>query len=607
MFKNIFKVLRLVSKYWRYIVLSVSSNFLAVFFSLFSITMAMPFLSILFEKQQMVMEKVPFDFSTHALQHNFNYFLSQLILDKGNNMALAVVSLFIIITSLFKAFFTYFSVHFISPVRNRAIEDIRNKLFSKVLSLPLSYYSNEKKGDIISRMTNDVKEVEISVVSSLQMIFLHPITILVYLSSLIWISPRLTMIVLIIIPFVGIVLGRIGKVLNKQSRQGMRLIGSLVTVMDETLFGLRIIKAFNAEDKIQEHFISSNRLYTRLMTNLFRRRSSASPITEFLGSVIMVSIMWYGASLVLGHQSTLTAEAFIAYILIFSQIISPAKGLSTAYYNIQNGLASIERINEVMNADIKILEKKDAISVNQFKESIEYKDVSFKYNREFVLKHIDLKVKKGQMIALVGQSGSGKSTLVDLLPRFFDTTEGQILLDGIPITDYKIKDYRSLFGIVNQEPILFNDTFFNNIAFGIYDAKIEDVKRASKIANAYDFIMQYPNNFYTNIGDRGNKLSGGQRQRISIARAVLKNPPILILDEATSSLDSKSEKLVQEALDKLMENRTSIVVAHRLSTIFNADEIIVLHEGQIVERGKHTDLLALNGYYKKLYDLQIFS
>ncbi len=569
--------------------------------------MAMPFLSILFEKQQMVMNKMPFDFSAHVLQHNFNYFISQLILDKGNNMALAVVSLFIIVTSLFKALFSYLSVHFISPVRNRVIEDIRNNLFSKVLELPLSYYSNEKKGDIISRMTNDVKEVEISVVSSLQMLFIHPITILIYLSSLVWISPRLTLIVLVIIPFVGIVLGRIGKVLKKQSRQGMRRISHLVTVIDETLFGLRIIKAFNAEEKVSNHFVSSNRLYTRLMTNLFRRRSSASPITEFLGSVMLVSIMWYGASLVLGHQSGLTAEAFIAFIIIFSQIISPAKGLSTAYYNIQNGLASIERINEVMDADLEIIEKKDAIPVKEFKDSIEYQNVSFKYNRDYVLRNINLKVKKGQMIALVGQSGSGKSTLVDLLPRFFDVTEGQILFNGKLITDYKIKDYRSLFGIVNQEPILFNDTFFNNIAFGVFNAKIEDVKKAAKIANAYDFIMQYPNHFYTSIGDRGNKLSGGQRQRISIARAVLKNPPILILDEATSSLDSESEKLVQEALDKLMKNRTSLVVAHRLSTIFNADEIIVLHEGRVVERGKHTNLLSQNGYYKKLYDLQLFS
>lgn len=607
MFKNIFKVLRLVSKYWRYVVIAIISNFFAVFFSLFSITMAMPFLSILFEKQQLVMDKVPFEFSTQAMQHNFNYFISQLIVNSGNNTALTIVSIFIIVASLFKALFSYLSVHFISPVRNRVIEDIRNSLFFKVLALPLSYYSNEKKGDIISRMTNDVKEIEISVVSSLQMLFLHPITILVYLSSLIWISPRLTIIVLIVIPFVGIILGRIGKILKKQSRQGMRRIGGLVTVMDETLFGLQIIKAFNAEGKIGERFKNSNRLYTRLMTNLFRRRSSASPITEFLGSIIMVAIMWYGALLVLSHQTGLTAEAFIAYILIFSQIISPAKGLSSAYYNIQNGLASIERINEVMDADNKIIEKANAIPIKQFKSDIEYKNVSFKYEKDLVLKNINLKIKKGQMIALVGQSGSGKTTLVDLLPRFFDVTEGQIRLDGKPIDEYKIKDYRSLYGIVNQEPILFNDTFFNNIAFGANNAKIEDVIKAAKIANAYDFIMQYPNNFYTNIGDRGSKLSGGQRQRISIARAVFKNPPILILDEATSSLDSESEKLVQDALDKLMKNRTSVVVAHRLSTIFNADEIIVMHEGEIVERGKHLELLEKNGYYKKLYDLQLFS
>ena len=607
MFKNIFKILRLVGRYWQYVVAAIISNFFAVFFSLFSITMAMPFLSILFEKQKLVMDKVPFEFSAHAIQHNFNYLISQLIINKGNNTALAVVSLFIILTALFKALFSYLAVHFMSPVRNRVIEDIRNNLFAKVLILPLSYYSNEKKGDIISRMTNDIKEIEVSVVSSLQMLFIHPITIIIYLSTLIWMSPQLTLIVILIIPVAGFILGKIGKVLKKQSRQGMRRIGGLVSIMDETLFGLRIIKAFNAERKVNDLFRSSNRLYTRLMTNLFRRRSSANPVSEFMGSLILVSLMWYGASLVLNHQTGMSAEAFIAYILIFSQIIPPAKGLSTAYYNIQNGLASLERINEVMDADEGIKEKPDAIPAKTFKDAIEYKNVSFKYNRNFVLRDINLKVKKGQMIALVGQSGSGKSTLVDLLPRFFDVTEGQILFDGRPITDYKIKDYRSMFGIVNQEPILFNDTFFNNIAFGVYDAKIEDVKKAAKIANAYDFIMQYPNHFYTNIGDRGNKLSGGQRQRISIARAVLKNPPILILDEATSSLDSESEKLVQDALDKLMKNRTSLVVAHRLSTIFNADEIIVLNESRIVERGKHADLLNQNGYYKKLYDLQLFS
>lgn len=607
MFKNVFSVLKLVKKYWKYIVLAVISSFLAVFFSLFSITMAMPFLSILFEKQQLIMSSVPFSFSTTAIRHNFNYMISQLIILNGNQIALAVVSGFIIVTSLFKTFFTYMSVHFVSPVRNRVIEDIRNNIFAKVLELPLSYYSGERKGDLISRMTNDVKEIEISVVGSLQMLFLHPITILVYLASLIWICPQLTLIVIIIIPFAGTILGRIAKVLKKQSRQGMRRIGSLVAIMDETLFGLRIIKAFNAEDKTNKRFESSNRLYTRLMTNLFRRRSLASPVTEFLGSIILVGIMWYGASIVLSHDSNLTAEAFIAYILIFSQIISPAKGFSTAYYNIQNGIASIERVNAIMDADIKINEKHDAISINTFKEKIEYKNVSFRYDRENVLDNINLEVKKGKMIALVGQSGSGKSTMVDLLPRFFDTTEGQIFLDGKPITDYKLKEYRSLFGIVNQEPILFNDTFFNNIAFGEYQAKKEDVVRAAKIANAYDFIMTYPNNFYTSVGERGNKISGGQRQRISIARAVFRNPPILILDEATSSLDSESEKLVQEALDKLMKNRTSIVIAHRLSTIFNADEIIVIHEGRIVERGKHNELLANDGYYKKLYDLQLFS
>jgi len=607
MIQTIGKILKLVTQYWRFVILSVIFNLLSVVFSLFSITMALPFLGILFGKQKMVMTQVPFELSADAIQHNFNYFISQLIIEKGPSTALLMVTVIIVVMSLFKTAFTYLSVHFMTPVRHRVLEDIRNRLYEKILVLPLSFYSNEKKGDIISRMTNDVKEIEISVISSLEMLFIYPITILVYLSSLIWISPHLTFIVLILIPIIGFILGKISKELRKQSRQGQRRIAGITAIMDETLFGLRIIKAFNAEEKVTKHFNLANRLYTKLMIALFRRRSLASPLTEFLGTIIMVSIMWYGGSLVL-DGGTLSAEAFIGYILIFSQIISPAKAFSSATYNIQKGMASLERINEITEAKITVVDKIEGEKIKTLTDKIEYKNVSFQYEQEkgLVLKNINLTVEKGKVIALVGQSGSGKSTLVDLLPRFFDVTGGSIMIDNIDIRDYKLSELRSLFGIVNQEAILFNDTFFNNIAFGLTDVKLEEVIHAAKIANAHEFIMAMPNQYYTNIGDHGNKLSGGQRQRISIARAILRNPAILILDEATSALDSESEKMVQEALEKLMENRTSIVIAHRLSTIFNADEIIVMHEGEIVERGKHQDLLNKQGYYKKLYDLQIF-
>jgi subfamily B ATP-binding cassette protein MsbA len=439
------------------------------------------------------------------------------------------------------------------------------------------------------------------------MLFFHPITIIVYVGSLIWISPTLTLVVFIIIPFIVVILGNISKVLRKRARQGQRRLSTVITVMDETLYGLKIIKAFNAENMLFVRFKNLYRKVTKLMVNLFRRRNLASPLTEFLASIIIVAIMWYGSSMVLSHDGSLSAEAFIGYMIIFSQVISPAKGLSAAHYNVQKGMASLDRIEEILNLDIKIHEKENAIIKDKFEEKIEYKNVSFRYRKDIpVLKSIDLEIKKGEIVAIVGQSGSGKSTLVDLLPRFFDVTDGAIFIDGIDIRDLKLREYRSLFGIVSQEPILFNDTFFNNIAFGKPNASMEEVVRAAKIANAYDFIMQTPLGFYTNIGERGNKLSGGQRQRISIARAVFKNPPILILDEATSSLDSESEKLVQKALDNLMKDRTTLVIAHRLSTIVNADKIIVLSEGEIVEQGKHDELLALNGYYKKLYDLQMF-
>ncbi len=608
MIKNAIRILALVKNYWKELTLSIVFKLFSVIFSLSSITMVLPFLSILFEKQKLVTQPVPFSLSTEAIMHNFNYFISQIIIKNGPTTAIAVVSGMIVGFTFLKSLFQFLTVYFTSPVRMGVVEDLRNKMYKKILDLPVSFYSNEKKGDLITRVTSDAQEIEISVVSSLEMLFFHPITILVYVISLIWISPRLTLIVFLIMPLIIVILGNISKVLRKRARQGQRRLSSIISIIDETLFGLKIIKAFNAESMLYNRFSSLNRKFTRLMVSLFRRRNLASPLTEFLASIIIVAIMWYGSSLVLGHYEGLSAQAFIGYMIIFSQVISPAKGLSSAHYNVQKGMASLDRIEEILNIDVKIVEKPNAILKSSFNDKIEYRNVSFRYRKDIpVLKNINLTIPKGYIIAIVGQSGSGKTTMVDLLPRFFDVTEGGIYIDGIDIRDVKLKEYRNLFGIVSQEPILFNDTFFNNIAFGKPNATLEEVERAAKIANAYDFIKQTSLGFYTNIGERGNKLSGGQRQRISIARAVLKNPPILILDEATSSLDSESEKLVQKALDNLMKDRTTVVIAHRLSTIINSDLIVVINEGEIVEKGKHDDLIKKGGFYKKYYDLQMFS
>jgi len=491
-----------------------------------------------------------------------------------------------------------------ASIRNNVIQDIRNKLYNKILKLPLLYFSNERKGDILSRMSNDVQEVEWSIMSSLEMIFRDPLTILIYFFTLLFMSTELTVFVLVLLPVSALVIGKTGKSLRKNSKQGQRRMGTLLSVVEETLSGLRIIKGFNAEGKMNQRFVSMNNFYTRLMIKIFRRRYLASPMSEFLGTIVLVIMMYYGGSLVLSHKSDLNSQEFIAYLIIFSQLINPAKQFSQAYYNLQKGIASLDRIETVVNADEVIYEKPNALSINEFKTSIEFKNVSFKYENEFVIKNVNLKIDKGKTVAFVGPSGAGKSTMADLLPRFFDVTEGDILIDGISIKDYKISCLHSLIGIVTQQPILFNDTFFNNIAFVTSNATEDNVIEACKVANAYDFIKVYPNHLYTNIGDCGNKLSGGQKQRVSIARAVLKNPPILILDEATSSLDTESERLVQDALIKLMSNRTSIVIAHRLSTIVNADEILVINNGEIIERGTHSELMVINGLYKKLYDIQ---
>jgi subfamily B ATP-binding cassette protein MsbA len=605
--KKIIKVLKYVIPYWISAAFSVLFNIFSTLFGLFSLTMSIPFLSILFETKEVIITKPEaLEFNIDSIEHYFNYFVNNLIVTHDKIYGLAFISILVIVFSLLKNLFRYASLYFLANVRNSVIKDLRNSLFNKLLDLPISFYSGERKGDIMSKMTSDVSEIEISVMRSIEMLFRDPIAIIIYLSFLFFMNFQLTLFVLILLPITGLLIGRIGKSLKRTSFKGQTKLGFLMSVVEETLSGVRIIKAFTAENKMRKSFSKINESYTQLMIKMWRRRDLANPMSEFLGSVVMVSLMWYGGSMVLSDANTLTPQAFIGFLIIFSQIISPAKSFATAYYNVQKGIASIERINEILDAENPIKDSKNATIHNNFDEEIEYKNVSFKYEDENVLKNINLKVEKGKMLALVGQSGSGKSTLVDLLPRFWDIHEGKIILDGINVKDITINSLRNLMGNVNQEPILFNDTFYNNIAFGVENATEDDIIAAAKVANAHEFIIESKDGYQTNIGDSGTKLSGGQRQRISIARAVLSNPPILILDEATSALDTGSERLVQDALNNLMKNRTSIVIAHRLSTIVAADKICVLHEGEIVESGTHEELIKFNGIYKKLHKMQTF-
>ncbi len=568
--------------------------------------MIIPFLRVLFSQEAIVTVKPVFSFSGKAFSNIINYYLGQIIETYGKKEALLVVSIFVVVMILMKNILFYFSKYVMVPVRNGVIRDMRNSIYKKILELPFSYFSEERKGDIISKMTNDLKEIEWTIMTSVEMLIRNPLTIIVYLITLFVMSPQLTIFVLILIPVSGALIGTIGRSLKKTSRRAQDQMGTLLSKIEETLSGLRIIKAFTAENFVFKNFVNHNETYNNTMNKVYRKNYLASPMSEFLGILMITGIMYYGGSLVLGNQSSLSPEAFIGYIAVFSQIINPAKAFSTALYNVQKGAASIDRINIILDAENTITEKENAVEMKSFEKEITFKNVSFAYENAFVVKNINLTVKKGQTVALVGQSGSGKSTLVDLIPRFYDITQGEILIDGKNIKNIKIDDLRSLMGNVNQEPILFNDTTRNNIAFGSENIPDEKIIEAAKIANAHDFILQTEAGYDTNIGDSGTKLSGGQRQRMSIARAVLKNPPIMILDEATSSLDTESEKAVQDALDRLMQNRTSIVIAHRLSTIRNADLICVMHKGEIIEKGTHNELIKLNGSYKKLYDLQIF-
>lgn len=604
---------RFLPPYKRYVVLNIICNLLSTIFSLFSFGTIIPILQILFGMETASHNYMAWTFSdsfkyiAEAAKNNLFYTIEQYIANYGESNTLMILGLFLIVMTLFKTGFQFLAGYYLTPIQNGVLRDLRRNLYDKILALPIGFYSEERKGDIMARMTGDVQEIGNSIMSSLDIIFKNPIMVITYIAVMIGISWKLTLFVLIMLPFSGGLVGRVGKTLKKKSLLGQTQTGELLSQIEETLGGLRIVKAFNAEDKVKARFSKMNETVRKTFNRMNRKYILAHPMSEFLGTIIIVIVLWYGGTLIINNESSINAASFIYYLIIFYSLINPIKDISKATYTIQKGLASLDRVDVILQAENKIADKPDAKEAKEFKDKIEIKDLCFQYQPDkLVLDTINLTIEKGKMVALVGQSGSGKSTMVDLLPRFYDIQKGEILLDGVNIKDLKMHDLRGLMGNVNQEAILFNDTFFNNITFGVDNATQEQVETAAKIANAHEFIMASENGYDTNIGDRGGKLSGGQRQRISIARALLKNPPILILDEATSALDTESEKLVQNAIDHLMQNRTSIVVAHRLSTIKKADLICVMHEGKIVERGKHDELISLNGYYKRLCDMQSF-
>ena len=597
---------RFVKPYKGYVIAAFVFNLLGAIFGAFQFAALKPVLEVLFGTQKLVEKPAEWAFTVESIKDNIMFQLSDIIQKFGAEKALIYIGIFLMIMVFLKVLFTYLALYALVPLRNGVVRDIRNQIYLKILELPIGFFSEERKGDIIARMTGDVQEIDNSIMSSLEMLLKEPLLIIIYLTAMIYMSWSLTLFVFLLLPVVGYLIGKVGKSLKKPSMRGQNKMGELLSTIEESLSGLRIIKAFNAEKKVQQHFKKQNTDYYNIMNSLMWRRYLAHPMSEFLGTAVIVIVLWYGGKLVLSNSSNLSAAGFITYLVFFYSIINPAKSFTTAFYAIQKGLASMERIDMVMLAENNIIDKENPVPVKTFKTHIEYKDVVFRYLEDDVLKRVNLTIPIGKTVALVGQSGSGKSTFVDLLPRFYDVSDGQILVDGIDIRDYKISNLRGLMGNVNQDPILFNDTFFNNISFGVENATLEQVEAAAKVANAHEFIIATPDGYESNIGDRGGKLSGGQRQRVSIARAVLKNPPILILDEATSALDTESEKLVQEALENLMKNRTSIVIAHRLSTIKNADLICVFHEGEIVERGNHDELIAIDGIYKKLHGMQNF-
>lgn len=600
---------RFVSPYKKYIGWAILLNILSAVFNVFSFTLLIPILDILFKtgennKVYEYMEWGTAGFKDVAI-NNFYYYVSQMIQDNGPTTALIFLGLFLALMTLFKTSCYFASSAVMIPLRTGVVRDIRIMVYAKVMRLPMGFFSEERKGDIIARMSGDVGQVENSITSSLDMLIKSPIMIILYFITLIATSWKLTLFTVLVLPAMGWLMGKVGRKLKRQSLEAQGKWSDTMSQLEETLGGLRIIKAFIAEDRMINRFTRCSNELRDAVNKVAMRQALAHPMSEFLGTILIVSVLWFGGALILGHNSSLTAPTFIFYMVILYSVINPLKDFAKAGYNIPKGLASMERVDKILKAENNIKEIPNPKPLTGMNDRIEFKDISFSYDgKREVLKHVNLTVPKGKTVALVGQSGSGKSTLVDLLPRYHDVQGGDITIDGTSIKDVRIADLRSLIGNVNQEAILFNDTFFNNIAFGVENATMEQVIEAAKIANAHDFIMEKPEGYNTNIGDRGGKLSGGQRQRVSIARAILKNPPILILDEATSALDTESERLVQEALERLMKTRTTIAIAHRLSTIKNADEICVLYEGEIVERGRHEELLELDGYYKRLNDMQ---
>ena len=602
---------RFIPPYRGFVALNLFFNILSTVLSLFSFATIVPVLQLLFGLSDVQTDYIALS-STQgvdqwigAVKNNLYYFLQVQIDTRGAEQVLLMLGGCLVVMTGLKCLTAWLANYFMVPIRTGVLRDLRAQLYRKVVGLPIGFFTEERKGDVMSRMTNDVGEVEASIMSSLDMLFKDPIMIVVYLITLFCISWQLTLFVLVLLPVAGWLIGRIGRSLKRASTVGQEQNAEILTQIEETLGGLRVVKAFNAEQKLTDRFLNLINATRRTFNRINRRYYLAHPVSEFLGTALIAILLWYGGTLILSDNATIDAATFIYYLVIFYSIINPAKDLSKASYGIRRGLASLERIDKILNTQSNIREVASPRTLTEFQSCIRYEDVSFAYIAERpVLQYINLDIHKGQTIALVGQSGSGKTTMADLLPRFYDVTGGRITIDGVDIRELRTFDLRALMGNVNQEAILFNDTFYNNITFGVEHATLDEVRRAARIANADDFIMATPGQYNTCIGDRGSRLSGGQRQRISIARAILKNPPILILDEATSALDTESEKLVQEALENLMKDRTTLVVAHRLSTIRNADLICVLHEGQIVEQGRHDDLMALNGYYRRLVEMQ---